>query len=232
MKPPHDERQLRRFMSYEKGQSDVTAYVRNFRNTSRLPPRDDLIQVSYGEKPMNIYRLDPIDPNDPSWQNSVEKNSLWTSAATPKDARDLVADKTRLGVSGANGFKSPWQDEAITSCVWEPSMTHIHAGTVVRADGSLVEKRMNIYRLDPIDPNHPSWQNSVENDTVWASAPTPQEARDLAAEKTKTAVLGAIGLKSPWQDASVTSCVWEPSMTTVDPWTVARADGSIVGIDE
>lgn len=88
---------------------------------------------------------------------------------------------------------------------------------------------MNIYRLDPIDSNHPSWQNSVEKDSVWASAPTPKEARDLVAEKTKPGVQGAIGFKSPWQDEAVTSCVWEPSMTYIDPWTVARADGSIVG---
>ncbi len=91
---------------------------------------------------------------------------------------------------------------------------------------------MNIYRLDPIDPNDPSWQNSIEKDSVWACAPTPKEARDLVAEKTKAGVPGAFESKSPWQDASVTSCVWEPSMTTVDPWTVARGDGSIVSIDE
>lgn len=87
---------------------------------------------------MNIYRLDPIDPNHSSWQNSAEKDSVWASAPTPKDARDLVADKTRLGGQGAIGSKSPWQDQAVTSCIWEPSMTYIDAGTVVRADGSLV----------------------------------------------------------------------------------------------
>ncbi len=87
---------------------------------------------------MNIYRLDPIDPKHPSWKNSTEKDSVWASAATPEEARDLVADKTRLGAPTAIGLKSPWQDEAVTSCVWEPSMTHIQAGTVVRTDGSVV----------------------------------------------------------------------------------------------
>ncbi|MGA2793230.1 MAG: hypothetical protein ABSE69_06790 [Roseiarcus sp.] len=97
-----------------------------------------LIASELGEKQMNIYRLDPIDPNDPSWRNSVEKECVWAGAPTPNDARKLVADKTRPDAHGAAGLKSPWQDEALTSCVWEPSMTHIRAGAVVRADGSLV----------------------------------------------------------------------------------------------
>ena len=87
---------------------------------------------------MNIYRLDPIDPGDPSWQHSVEKDSVWACAPTRNDARNLVADKTKLDVHGATGFQSPWRDAAVTSCVLEPSMTHIHTGTVVRADGSIV----------------------------------------------------------------------------------------------
>ncbi len=87
---------------------------------------------------MNIYRLDPIDPGDPSWRNSIEKDSVWAGAATPSDARQLVADKTRPDTREAAGLKSPWQDEALTSCVREPSLTHIRAGTVVRADGSQV----------------------------------------------------------------------------------------------
>ncbi len=87
---------------------------------------------------MNIYRLDPIDPGHPSWQHSVEKDTVWASAPTANDARALVAEKTRLDAPGAAGFESPWQNKAVTPCVWEPSMSHISPGTVVRADGSLV----------------------------------------------------------------------------------------------
>jgi hypothetical protein len=86
---------------------------------------------------MNVYRLDPIDPRDPSWGNSLEKDSVWAGAATPDEARELVAEKTRPD-AGAAGLKSPWRDAALTSCVLEPSISHIGAGTVVRADGSLV----------------------------------------------------------------------------------------------
>lgn len=87
---------------------------------------------------MNVYRLDPIDPGHPSWRHSIEKDAVWASAPTARDARNLVADKTRLDAPGAGGFNSPWQDEAVISCVWQPSMSRISAGTVVRADGSIV----------------------------------------------------------------------------------------------
>ena len=88
---------------------------------------------------MNVYRLDPIDQNHPSWQNSNEQECVWASAPTPKDARDLVADKTRRRVLSETGIKSPWQDEAVTSCILDPSMIHIRAGAVVRTDGSIVD---------------------------------------------------------------------------------------------
>ena len=87
---------------------------------------------------MKVYRLDPIAPGDPSWQYSIEKDSVWTCAATPNDARKLVAEKAEADVAGATTLKSPWLNAAVTSCVLEPTMSHIRAGTVVRADGSLV----------------------------------------------------------------------------------------------
>ena len=91
---------------------------------------------------MNIYRLDPIDEEHPSWELSTEKECVWAAAATPKEARDLVAAKTRpdsgIATTPAHETNSPWQNAAVTSCVWEPSMTHVRAGTVVRADGSIV----------------------------------------------------------------------------------------------
>lgn len=88
---------------------------------------------------MNIYRLDPILPGHSSWQYSEEKNCVWACAPTPTEARDLVAAKTVSATLDATGAKSPWQDEAVTSCVGQPSMTHLRAGDVVREDGSLVD---------------------------------------------------------------------------------------------
>ena len=89
---------------------------------------------------MNIYRLDPIDPRHASWRDSNELEGVWVSAPTPSEARDLAAERTRVETHSTNGHfpKSPWQDDTVTSCIWEPSMRHIRPGTVVRLDGSLV----------------------------------------------------------------------------------------------
>ncbi|MGD0635231.1 MAG: hypothetical protein ABSA13_13300 [Beijerinckiaceae bacterium] len=87
---------------------------------------------------MNIYRLDPIDPGHPAWGSSNEKDVVWAAAPTPEDARKLVALKTRIDIQSTAGDESPWLNKAVTSCVSEPTMTHVDAGTVVRVDGSLV----------------------------------------------------------------------------------------------
>jgi len=92
---------------------------------------------------MIVFRLDPIRPNDQSWQLSSEKNCVWTCARAPKEARDLVAAKTsfRSQITSESGItiRSPWQDEALTSCVPDPSLVNIDPGSVVRADGSVVD---------------------------------------------------------------------------------------------
>ena len=87
---------------------------------------------------------------------------------------------------------------------------------------------MNVYRLDPIEPGHPSWRFSDERDTVWACAPTAKQARDLVAAKSGFAKYGAEGDQSPWQDEVITSCVPQPTMSLMSPETVVREDGSLV----
>jgi hypothetical protein len=87
---------------------------------------------------------------------------------------------------------------------------------------------MNIYRLDPIAPGHPSWRYSEEKDTVWACAPTAAQARDLVAAKSGFAKHAEAGAISPWQDATATSCVLEPTMSLMRPGSVVREDGSRV----
>ncbi len=93
---------------------------------------------------MNVCRLDPSDPGHPSWQYSKEKDAVWTCASTQKEARDLVASKTGFATFAAPGVLSPWQDEKVTSCVWEPTMNYPSAGTVVREDGNRREARRKI----------------------------------------------------------------------------------------
>lgn len=92
-----------------------------------------LTEPAKGRTNLNVYRLDPIDLNHAAWQFSCEQDSVWAGASTPINARELVAKSTR---TGAPKSASPWEDETVTSCVLEPTMTHIDAGAVVRADGS------------------------------------------------------------------------------------------------
>lgn len=84
---------------------------------------------------MTIYQLDPIDPTHTSWQGSDEQNSVWVNAASPEEARALVADKTGRTASGA---PSPWLDPTVTSCTVHFPVRDIAPGTVVREDGSRV----------------------------------------------------------------------------------------------
>ena len=88
---------------------------------------------------------------------------------------------------------------------------------------------MNVYRLDPIDAAHPSWKASTELDSVWACAATPGDARELTARKTLRENVGPAEFDSPWRIPTVTSCLHQPSMKLMDPGTVVRADGSLVG---
>jgi hypothetical protein len=92
---------------------------------------------------------------------------------------------------------------------------------------------MPVYRLDPIDPGHPSWKYSVEKDALWTNAPTPQEARDLAAAKSGFEAgahpdSASPTVQSPWQNDKVTSCTPEPTMDYPGPGEVIREDGSAV----
>ena len=87
---------------------------------------------------MKVFRLSPIDGNDPSWKYSVEKAHVWACALTPADARDLVAARTGFFKLAEPGAVSPWKNERATSCVEEPSMTYPDPGEVIREDGSRV----------------------------------------------------------------------------------------------
>jgi len=76
-----------------------------------------------GDEPMNIYRLDPIEPGHLSSRSSDEKDTIWACAPTAKRARELAAAKSGFAKYGAEGDQSPWQDEAVTSCVLQPTMS-------------------------------------------------------------------------------------------------------------
>jgi hypothetical protein len=92
---------------------------------------------------------------------------------------------------------------------------------------------MSVYRLDPIahrlvDPN---WQASTIKELVFASAETPDAARELVAQKTMSFSSPgkfAPKLQSPWLLGALTTCVWEPSKNDLPIGAVVRMDGSVV----
>jgi len=94
---------------------------------------------------MNVYRLDPINLDDPSWNLSTVKEVVWAAADTPNDARALVAIKTVKAIRvtpGTHGAKliSPWHIDTITSCVWDTTRTGLKDGEVVTASGERLPK--------------------------------------------------------------------------------------------
>ena len=87
---------------------------------------------------MNIYRLDPIDPAHASWRHSTENEVVWACAPNPASARALVASKTRTKSHDHDLPESPWEDQKLTSCTLDSTMSLLDAGAVVRQDGSSV----------------------------------------------------------------------------------------------
>lgn len=106
------------------------------RTDARLPCG---VRRSLESQLMGVYRLDPINPDHPSWRHSEEKETVWACAPTPQEARDLVAAKTGFAGYDPRGDASPWLDAAVTSCVCESTPIDLRAGDVVREDGSLVD---------------------------------------------------------------------------------------------
>ncbi|MCW2276076.1 hypothetical protein GJ654_19475 [Rhodoblastus acidophilus] len=85
---------------------------------------------------------------------------------------------------------------------------------------------MSVYRLEPIDSDHPSWKYSKEQEKVWAAAPSEAAARDLVAAR--SGFDPASGGTSPWKDPAVTSCVLDPTLKYLNENDVVRNDGSTV----
>jgi len=87
---------------------------------------------------MNIYRLAAIDAGDPSWGLSNEKETVWACAPDAASARAMVAARTLMTTPDRQGGQTPWENEAVTSCILDPTMSLLQAGNVVRLDGSAV----------------------------------------------------------------------------------------------
>jgi hypothetical protein len=85
---------------------------------------------------MNVYRLDPnlLGLNDPRWQASTWNEAVFAGAPNPTEARKLVAAKTGAPATSSR-LPSPWLDDTLASCVWEPNRSDIPNGTVEAMNG-------------------------------------------------------------------------------------------------
>jgi len=88
---------------------------------------------------MSVYRLDPINLTDPSWELSSVKEAVWAAAATDSAARELVSHKTIHSMRKLPDFQpipnSPWLNDKVTSCVLYPGKKDIQEGNVMTLQG-------------------------------------------------------------------------------------------------
>ena len=90
---------------------------------------------------MRTYRLDPVPgtKDDPSWSRSMLRERCWVKANSEGEARTLVIRATGKG-AGKRGAEpiltSPWDDPALTTCVFDAeSPVEVPEGVVVTASG-------------------------------------------------------------------------------------------------
>ena len=92
---------------------------------------------------IRVFRLDPIRQNDPSWSCSSVCETLWVGAESDKEARDIAARSTLQAIAFKPGNVlpgSPWQDDKVTSCVWETGRTDLKKGEAMLLDGARLPK--------------------------------------------------------------------------------------------
>jgi hypothetical protein len=84
---------------------------------------------------MNTYRLSPTPATlgYPRWRLSRTTKEVWVRAVTAGQARSKVANAT-MAVSAPLG-RSPWYDDAFTSCVLDTARDDVPDDAVVTADG-------------------------------------------------------------------------------------------------
>jgi hypothetical protein len=91
-----------------------------------------------------IYRLDPREEgrDDPRWKASVIKERCWVRAISEASARRDVHFATWIAteIGPAGILVSPWNDEALTTCVEDevPGIGVPEGGVVITASGRTV----------------------------------------------------------------------------------------------
>jgi hypothetical protein len=88
---------------------------------------------------VSVYRLEPLNLNNPQWRLASYLKVVWVSADTSGDARSIAAAKTmvsREGVSFAPKLASPWLEETLSTCVLDTAKGDLPKGAAVTEDGA------------------------------------------------------------------------------------------------
>jgi hypothetical protein len=82
---------------------------------------------------MNTYRLspNPATLGDPRWRLSRITEEVWVRAETRGQARSKVANATMVVLTPLG--RSPWYDDAFTSCVMDASRYDVPDNAVIGA---------------------------------------------------------------------------------------------------
>jgi hypothetical protein len=97
------------------------------------------------QKEMRVYRLEPIKPDDPSWEASTVKETVWVWATDDKSARDKVAGATLLARRKSVGVtlkaaQSPWRLYDVTSCKPDPARSNVPPYKPITRDGRVLPR--------------------------------------------------------------------------------------------
>jgi hypothetical protein len=90
---------------------------------------------------MKVFRLEPdrAKLSDPRWESSIVRETIWVTAETEKEARNLAAQQSARATPVRRYKKigtSPWYDFSLASCGPDLAKNDIPMhGIVVKADG-------------------------------------------------------------------------------------------------
>jgi hypothetical protein len=125
-------------------QADETARLEKVNAKRKLraiqKENDELMAHLLDEPWPPVFRLDPIDPNNPVWAElSTISHAVLTRADSAGKARQVVANKTVVGRTPKEPHapipRSPWLDDKLSLCVMQTNEHDIAEGAVVGLDG-------------------------------------------------------------------------------------------------
>jgi hypothetical protein len=93
---------------------------------------------------MMVYRLDPMPTtlDNPRWLRSSIRECVWVMAESPDQARQKVAWATFEFAEPTGPYApivySPWYDDALATCITDPSRGDVPEDAVINSNGRRV----------------------------------------------------------------------------------------------